>query len=168
MKREKRGYQQANAKASKSFEVMAEQSWLALGDSNGRGKRGQAVVTRAAGASAEKARSEPSHPHHLADPSPPHLIKAHHPQVLCCRTLGSPAIIAEQQRAHRLAGPAPHTAGHVFYYSPSLFVCFCPTPIPQNSRSLLFLFSACLAIEQTTPLLVSFISPLSILPTAQT
>ena len=168
MKREKRGCQQADAEASESFEVMAEQSWLALGDSDGGGERGRAVVTRAAGASAEKARSEPSRPHRLADPSPPHLIKAHRPQVPCCRTLGSPAVIAEQQRAHRLAGPAPHAAGHVFYYSPSLFVRFCPTPIPQNSRSLLFIFSACLAIEQTTPLLVSFISPLSTSPTAQT
>jgi len=125
-------------------------------------------VTRAAGASTEKARSELSCPHRLANPLPPHLIKAHCPQVLCCRTLRSPAVIAEQQRAHRLAGPAPHAAGHVFYYSPSLFVRFCPTPIPQNSHSLLFRFSACLAIKQTTPLLVSFISPLSTLLTAQT
>jgi len=38
MKREKRGCQQADAEASKSFEVMAEQSWLALGDSDGGGE----------------------------------------------------------------------------------------------------------------------------------
>ena len=168
MKREKQGCQQADAKASKSFEVMAEQSWLALGDSDGGGEQGQAVVTRAAGASTEKARSELLRPHHLADPLPPHLTKTHHPQVPCRRSLGLPAVITEQQYAHCLTSPALHAAGHVFYYSPSLFVRFCPTPIPQNSRSLLFLFSACLAIEQTTPLLASFISPLSTLPTAQT
>lgn len=62
----------------------------------------------------------------------------------------------------------PRAAGHVFYYSPSLSVRFCPTTLPQNSRPLLSPSSTCLAIEQTTPLLASFISPLPTSPTAQT